>query len=203
MAFDTTSSQLISDWGNGPAARVRTEIHRFNHRLRETGLFEDDALARLLDSYPRSELTVCTMRPNPPAEERWIAGVADTLSGAELVEAVKKGHLWISPRHVLSKDPVYSALFRRLMAEFAQTTGTTLTNADGAILLSSPNMGIFFHVDPAETMLWHIRGHKQIRVYPPREDYVSEAALEARDFEAGDDEIVPVVAGAQIPVVHD
>jgi hypothetical protein len=40
-------------------------------------------------------------------------------------------------------------------------------------------MGIFFHVDPAETMLWHVRGNKTVHVYPPREDIVTEAAMEA------------------------
>ncbi len=185
MAFEPHSTEaittgpIIKDWGNGPASRVRNEITRFNHRLRETGLFEDEALARLLDTHPRDELTICTMRPNPPAEERWIAGEAKDLSGAELVEAVKTGHLWVSPRHVMTVNPVYGEVFRRLMAEFARATGTTITNQDGAIILSSPNMGIFFHVDPAETMLWHIRGHKTLRIYPPREDYVTEAALEA------------------------
>ena len=178
MAFDANSHSLIESWGVTPS-RVRNEIVRFNHRLRETGLFEDETLARLLDSHPRDELTICTMRPNPPAHERWIAGEAKHLNGAEILEAVKRGHLWVSPRHVMTVNPVYGALFRRMMAEFSAATGARLTNADGAILLSSPNMGIFFHVDPAETMLWHIRGHKTIHVYPPREDFVTEAALEA------------------------
>jgi hypothetical protein len=178
MAFETDTDSLISKWDDSPT-RVHHEITRFNHRLRETGLFEDEALANLLDSHPRDELTVCTMRPNPPAEERWIAGEAKNLNGAEILEAVKTGHLWVSPRHVMTVNPVYGNLFKRLMSEFATATGTTITNQDGAIIISSPNMGIFFHVDPAETMLWHIRGHKTIRIYPPREDYVTEAALEA------------------------
>lgn len=178
MAFETASDTLISSW-DGTPSRVHDEITRFNHRLRDTGLFEDETLARLLDSHPRDELTVCTMRPNPPAEERWIAGEAKNLNGAEILEAVKTGHLWVSPRHVMTVNPVYGNLFKRLMGEFAKATGTAITNQDGAIIISSPNMGIFFHVDPAETMLWHIRGHKTIRIYPPREDYVPEEALEA------------------------
>ncbi|HVZ30489.1 MAG TPA: hypothetical protein VG839_08860 [Asticcacaulis sp.] len=178
MAFETAAEPLISAWDGSPS-RVHSEITRFNHRLRDTGLFEDDALACLLDSHPRDELTVCTMRPNPPAEERWIAGEAWDLNGAEILQAVRTGHLWVSPRHVMTVNPVYGGLFKRLMSEFAEATGTTITNQDGAIILSSANMGIFFHVDPAETMLWHIRGHKTIRIYPPREDYVTETALEA------------------------
>jgi hypothetical protein len=51
--------------------------------------------------------------------------------------------------------------------------------ADAAVLISSADMGIFFHVDPAETMLFHVRGHKTIHVYPPKEEIVTEQALEA------------------------
>jgi len=179
MAFDANSNTLISDWGNGPASRVRNEVTRFNHRLAETGLFEDESLAKLLDSHPYEDLTICTMRPNPPAFERWMAGDARGLNGAELLDAIKRGQFWISPRHVMTANPVYAALFRRLMAEYTKATGLTIASADGALILSSPNMGVFYHVDLAETMLWHIRGHKTIHLYPAQAPYVSEASLES------------------------
>lgn len=158
---------------------ARREVMRFNHRLAETGLFTDEALARLIDEHPRDLLTICTMRPNPPADEPWIAGEAHGLSGAELVEAARKGALWVSPRHAMTRNPRYRAVFEPLMAEFSKATGVPVLTADAAVLISSPNMGIYFHVDPAETMLFHIRGHKTMLVYPPREDIVTEAALEA------------------------
>lgn len=158
---------------------VRKEILRFNHRLEETGLFTDAALARLLDEHPRSETTLCTMRPNPPADETWIAGEADGLSGEQLIEAARRGALWVSPRSAMTKNPRYRVVFDQLMAEFSKETGLPVLTADAAVLISSPRMGIYFHVDPAETMLWHVRGHKTIHVYPPRQDIVTEAALES------------------------
>lgn len=158
---------------------VRKEILRFNHRLEETGLFTDEALARLIDEHPRDEVTVCTMQPNPPADETWIAGEANGLSGEELVAAARTGALWVSPRSAMTKNPRYKVVFDQLMGEFSKETGLPHLTADAAVLISSANMGIYFHVDPAETMLWHVRGHKTIHVYPPREDLVTEAALEA------------------------
>lgn len=158
---------------------ARKGILRFNHRLEDTGLFTDKALARLLDEHPRDELTICTMPPNPPADQPWIAGEAGNLSGAELVEAARKGALWVSPRSAMTRNPRYKVVFGRLMKEFSRETGLPYLTADAAVLISSPNMGIFFHVDPAETMLWHVRGHKTIHVYPPRQEIVTEAALEA------------------------
>lgn len=158
---------------------VRKEILRFNHRLEQTGLFTDEALARLIDEHPRDQVTICTMRPNPPANETWIAGEAGSLAGAELVEAARGGALWVSPRSAMTVNPRYKVVFDQLMSEFSKETGLPVLSADGAVLVSSPRMGIFFHVDPAETMVWHVRGHKTIHVYPPRQDIVTEAALEA------------------------
>lgn len=158
---------------------VRKEILRFNHRLEQTGLFTDAALANLLDEHPRSETTICTMRPNPPANETWIAGEAANMSGEELVTAARTGALWVSPRSAMTKNPRYKVVFDQLMDEFSKETGLPHLTADAAVLISSPRMGIYFHVDPAETMLWHVRGHKTIHVYPPRQDIVTEAALEA------------------------
>lgn len=171
--------QIMHPLTQAQAAGAGREITRFYHRLAETGLFTDEALATLLDTFPREQVTICTMRDNPPPDERWIAGEARRLSGAELVRAARHGKLWVSPRSAMTRAPAYAKVFGQLMKEFSADTGIAVLSADAAILLSAPNMGIFFHVDPAETMLWHIRGTKTVSVYPPREDFVTEAALEA------------------------
>lgn len=158
---------------------VGKEIVRFNHRLEETGLFSDQALANLIDDTPRDQVTICTMRENPPPHERWIAGDAHDLDGAALIEAAKRGHLWVSPRSAMTKHPKYRAVFDQLMGDFSRATGLKVMSADAAVLISSARMGIFFHVDPAETMLFHVRGNKTIYIYPPTEETVTEAALEA------------------------
>jgi len=85
----------------------------------------------------------------------------------------------VIPRSAMTVNPRYKVVFDQLMSEFSKETGLPVLSADGAVLVSSPRMGIFFHVDPAETMVWHVRGHKTIHVYPPRQDIVTEAALEA------------------------
>ena len=171
--------KLIADWNGADPRKTRTEIVRFNHRLAETGLFTDEALAKLLDETPRDQITICTMPPRPPADVRWIAGEAPGLDGAGLVEAARRGRLWVSPRSAMTKHPTYRKVFTQLMDEFSKATGMRVLSSDAAVLISSANMGIFFHVDPAETMLWHIRGTKTMMVYPPREEIVTEHALEA------------------------
>jgi hypothetical protein len=169
----------IADWNGTDPRTVKDEIVRFNHNLAETGLFTDEALAKLIDDFPRDEVTVCTMAPSPRPDVRWIAGDANDLDGAALVEAAKRGKLWVSPRSAMTKHLTYRRVFEQMMGDFARATGLMVLNADAAVLISAANMGIFFHVDPAETMLWHVRGHKTILVYPPREEIVTEQALEA------------------------
>lgn len=161
------------------AAIAGREILTFKHRLAETGLFTDEALIRLLDEHPRDQLTVCTMAENPPPDQLWIAGEAGRLSGAELLEAARRGALWLSPRSALKINPRYRRVFEALSDEFSAKTGVKVAGADAAVLISSPRMGIYFHVDPGETMLWHVRGHKKILLYPPTQDFVSEQSLEA------------------------
>jgi hypothetical protein len=170
---------LLPELSSEQRDRAGREIVKFRHRLEETGLFTDAALARLIDETPREMLTVCTMRENPPPDETWIAGEAGGLSGAELIAAARMGRLWISPRSAMTRHPRYARVFVRLMDEFSVATGIRVLSADAAVLVSSPRMGIFFHVDPAETMLMHVRGHKTLHVYPPTPEIVSEQALEA------------------------
>lgn len=172
-------ASMLEKWPQGQASRLNKDIVQFNHRLAETGLFEDEALARLLDTHPRENMTICTMRENPPPGERWVAGDADNLDGGQLLEAVKRGSLWVSPRGVMTCNAEYRDVFRKLMDEFSEQSRQRIITADGSMLISGPNMGIFMHVDVVDTMLWHIRGQKTLHVYPAREDIVTEDALEA------------------------
>lgn len=164
-----------------PEAKRRhgKEIVTLNHRLAETGLFTDEALARLIDRHPRDALDVLTVKRNPPPDERWIAGEATGLNGTQLMEAVRRGRLWLNLRRVMGMDVEYRAVFEPLMKEFAEATGAKVLKPSGGILISSPRCGIFYHCDSTETMLWHVRGVKTIHLYPPNDTYLPEQAYEA------------------------
>jgi hypothetical protein len=170
---------LMHDWSDAKRADYGQEIVRFRHRLDETGLFTDEALAKLFDKHPVEHRDICTMQPNPPPGQTWIAGEANGLAGAEIVEAVRRGHLWASARSGMVLHPEYKAVFDAMMGEFGQSIGLPILTANASILVSGAKMGIFFHVDPAETMLWHVRGTKTINIYPRTDDYIPETALEA------------------------
>lgn len=171
--------QLMEGWTPEHRRRYGREIVRFDNRLAETGLFTDEALARLFDEYPREDVDICTMQRNPPPDQTWIAGEAKDLSGAEIIEAVRRGALWASARMAMVKHPRYRPVLDRMMAEFSRATGQRFYSASASVLVSGPSMGIFFHVDPAETMLWHVRGTKTLYVYPATDEGLPELALEA------------------------
>jgi hypothetical protein len=170
---------LLTDWTPEKRAAYGREIVRFKNRVAETGLFTDEALAQLIDEQPRNALDICTMRKNPPPGETWIAGEAKGLNGAEILEAVKRGALWVSARRALATNPRYRPIFEGMVEEFSQASGMRILSASASVLMSGPNMGIFFHCDPAETMLWHVRGTKQLNIYPRTDDYIPEQSMEA------------------------
>ncbi len=152
---------------------------RFRHRLNDTGLFTDEALARLIDEQPRDRLDVLTMRKNPPGGERWTAGEANGLSGAEILEAVRTGALWVSCRRAMEMHPRYKPVFDQAIADYSREVGVKVLSASASVLISGPQMGIFFHADAADTMLWHLRGSKTMMIYPSTEAYIPDTAMEA------------------------
>jgi len=57
---------IFKDWGAEQSEKFRKEIITVRHRLSETGLFSDEALAELLDKHPSEKLDVCTMGNDHP-----------------------------------------------------------------------------------------------------------------------------------------
>ncbi len=178
-AMSAASEPLILPFPSGAKGMPTDAVVRFRHRLNDTGLFTDEALARLIDEQPRDRFDVLTMRRNPPGGERWTAGEAGGLSGAEILQAVKTGALWVSCRKAMELHPRYKPAFRQAMAEYSAEVGQPILSASASILISGPQMGIFFHADAADTMLWHMRGTKTMLVYPATDDFISERAMEA------------------------
>lgn len=170
---------LLDDWTDAQRGAYRREIVVFQNRLAETGLFTDEALARLIERHPRDRLDVLTMGRDKTDPDSWSAGDWEHLSGAELIAAVHTGRLWVNVRGAMATDPEYKAVFDRLLLEFqAQTRGPRVLKASAGVLISSPGVQVFYHCDRTDTMLWHLRGEKTIYLWPTEEAFVSE-----RDYE--------------------
>ena len=166
---------LLPDLTSAKRANAGREVLTFRHRLDETGLFSDAALARLIDETPRDKITIRT-RGRRTAES-WISGEAGHLNGADLVAAARKGHLWIEMPAV--QNIRYARVFDRLMDEFGHALGLRLLEADAQVVIASPNMDAVFRVDTVETMALHVRGQEVLQVHAPTAPQLHEQRLEA------------------------
>lgn len=169
-------SVIIEDRGSAGGAGGGTR--RFGHELHERAMFSDDALARLLDAYPRSNLGVFTMGDGSMARHTWRAGAAEGLSGAQLLEAVKTSRLWLNLRAVDRFVPEYKALSDELFADLDARLGEESRTRDLGLLISSPGAQVFYHLDAPLVSLWQLRGRKRMWVYPVEAPYVTANDIE-------------------------
>jgi len=172
------NAPLLTDWTSDKRRRFRREVVTFQHRLLDTGLFSDEALAKLLDAHPRDSLDICTMSRKPMSNETWAGGEANGMKGKDLITAAQKGRVWLNVRRAMNENPLYKPVLDQLVAEFSKATGAKILKAHGSILISAPGCQVFYHADQAETMLWHLRGHKTMHLYPAHEPYLSDADYE-------------------------
>lgn len=171
---------VILDWSPERAAAFGKENILFHHDLHTRALFSDAGLADLLDRYPRDRLGVFTMGEDPVAWRTWRRGAAGDLTGAELLAGVEAGRIWLNLRAANQHLSEYAALERDIFADIeASKPDFTAFRRDVGVLISSPSVQVFYHLDTAPVMLWQIRGRKRMWVYPICEPFVSDRQLEA------------------------
>lgn len=152
---------------------------RIAHRLHERPLFSDDALAGVLDRYPRDRLGVFTMGHDPQDWRSWQRGRAGDLSGAQLLETVRSGRIWLNLRAANDHLPEYAALADDMFGALqSEIHGLHTFKRDVGLLISSPGAQVFYHLDVPRVALWHVRGEKRVWLYPLGEPWVGAQALE-------------------------
>ena len=169
---------VITEWTPQQARGFGRQNLAFQHSLHERPQFSDVGLAAILDRYPRDKLGVFTMGDDPVAWRTWRRGSAEGLSGAELLEAVKLGRIWLNLRAVNSHADDYEALSDEIFADIDGATGQRTFRRDVGLLISSPEVQVFYHLDVPLVSLWQLRGTKTVWLYPPRMPYVDDEQLE-------------------------
>ena len=161
-----TQELLLSDWTKEDFETVERGVLVAPHRLAETGLFTDDALADVIDQHPEEDLSVNTMGTDPNIFD-WREGDRNGISGKDLLQLVHQGQLWINCRKMLQNNPEYAKVFNQLYDEIeANKPGFQAEQRTANLLISSPTAWVPYHVDMPVNMLWHIRGEKRVWVYP-------------------------------------
>ena len=177
---DTYMDRFMSNWSDEARRKFRREPMSVRHNYHEHHAFSDVALAALIERHPRELTDFCTMGDDATDHESWRAGDPGSLSGMELLDAVRKGRLWINLRHAMDRDPEYRPIYDSMLRDMrrADPSFRPLV-AEAGILISSPSAQVFLHSDVSETMLWHMRGVKRFRTYPPRLPYLNTDDVEA------------------------
>ena len=158
------------------------------HKFHELDLFSDEALVTLLDNYPREWLQCYTMGTNPENHNEWTpVHIADS-SGRQILSALQKGRMWVNVINIDRYNGEYAELIKQ-MYQVINAESDHITNAKSsfsALLISSPGIQVYCHVDADANMLWHLKGRKRVWVYPARDTrfapqtYVEEIIGESR-----------------------
>ena len=160
------TQQLLENWTQQDFNTVEEGVLVARHRLAETGLFTDEALAAVIDAQPPKDLSVNTMGVDPNHFD-WREGDRNGVGGHTLIELVRSGQLWINCRKLLDNHPQYADVIHELYNELERHSPRFRAEDRTAnLLISSPTAWVPYHVDMPVNMLWHIRGSKRVWVYP-------------------------------------
>lgn len=180
-------SSAAINWTPEEYANFGVKPQVTSHAYHELPLFHDDALTQLLDSYPRENLQAHTMGVDPLHYQDWVQlNISAETTGAEILQAVRKGRIWVNLTHIEQHHAEFSELiagmYRHLDERCEQLRNPKSTHS--ALLISSPGAQVYYHLDAEPNMLWHMRGQKHIWMYPAMNmDIVPQDFLE--DIHAG------------------
>jgi len=172
-------SDLITDWS--PEQKIafgKTPI-TFQHRLVESRLFEDDALARVLDAYPAELYDINLFDFDADGQHTMRTGARGRRSGEEVLEGVKEGRIWVQLRRAEAWYPGLGDLIQEAFAGISgQARGFKPIQTNGQLILSAPGAKVPFHADAPGVVLFHLRGRKRIWIYPADETHMPQKGME-------------------------
>jgi hypothetical protein len=170
---------IIQDWQKHHPSLFGEHILHLRHRLATSELFSDEGLARLIEATPVEHCYVNTMdrRSHNPRSRR--EGAIGELSGAEALEAVKRGNIWINIHKLTQTDARYQSLLDEIFREFEdKVPGLKTYKHSMTLLISSPKVQVYYHCDVPGQMLWQMRGKKRVFVYPNKAPFLTQPAME-------------------------
>ena len=170
---------MATMWPDQMRSIFGSEIAEGTHTLHKSPLFCDGSLAALLDAYPRDKLGIWTFAQHGEGEEAPVKGQAPDLSGMELLEAVKRGRIWLNLRAANRLVPDYAETGDHIFDGLEEASGHKILKRDMGILISSPGINVHYHLDIPLVALFQVRGEKTVWFYPPTPDFAPDERLEA------------------------
>jgi len=173
------SSSIFTDWTADHTARWASAPLRLSHRLSQHPLYSLDALAELIEGYPREHYALVEMGPQGSSRRLWREGDIGGLSGADVVEAIRRGRMWLNLRNVSQVDRRYRDVLDQIFEEVrANVPGYETYDRTCGILISSPCAQVYYHIDLPGQSLWQLHGRKRVYLYPAAAPYLTGEQLE-------------------------
>lgn len=168
--FTNWTPELTDRWAKAPL--------RASHRLNSHPLYSFDALADLIERYPRQHYALVHMGAQGGKRE-WREGDIGSLSGHEVIAAIKAGRMWLNLRNIGAVDARYREVLDQIFEEVATNVpGYDTYNRTSGILISSPSAQVYYHCDLPGQSLWQIHGKKRVYVYPTHAPFLTPEQLE-------------------------
>lgn len=173
------SESIFVDWTDDHSRDYGRRLVEIGHRLHESPLFTNEALAELIETYPREHYDVNTMSSDRHSTATWREGDIGGCSGEQVLEAIRNGHIWLNLRRVMLVSEPYRRLLERMFGEIeSRVPGLRTYKHNFGILISSPKAQVFYHADIPGQSLWQIRGRKRVFVYPVEPPFISQQEIE-------------------------
>jgi hypothetical protein len=186
---------ILVDWSPRHAELFGNHMIHLKHRLHESPLFSNDALARLIEEVPRAHYHVNTMNQMYHDPASWRDGEIGDASGHDVLEAVRTGNIWVLIQRIGEIDPAYQEVIDQIFGEFeGHVPGLETYKQKMSILISSPNIQVYYHCDIPGQSLWQIRGRKRVYVYPNTAPFLRQQAMEKIILNEADEQDTPYEA---------
>jgi len=183
-------SDVFTNWTAESTKKFAREPLVVGHKVHERPMFSDAGLADLLDRYPRNIMDIHTMGENRHDAGGFRKGRPGDLPGEELMKAVANGRIWINLRAANQHMPEYADLCDELFDEIERVVpGSKIMKRDCGVLISSPKVKVFYHLDIPLVTLWQIRGVKRVYIYPTGEPFARDEQIEDIVLRATEEEI--------------
>lgn len=165
--WDDTNTSL---WGHQPI--------RINHHLDHSPLFSKDALAALIETYPRDHYNLIQTGARE-SRRVWREGDFGGLSGRQIIDAIEAGTLWLNLRNVTEVDSRYRDVVKELFGEIdGHVPGFGNPKHTAGILISSPKAQVYYHADLPGQGLIQLVGTKRVYLYPNTPPFLTPQHLE-------------------------
>lgn len=160
------------DWSPQDYLDFGQKNQLLKHQYHKSELFSDSALEELLDNYPRKLLQCYTMGTDPEKHREWTPVHIADRSGAEILEALQKGRFWVNLINIGEYNKAYAEvidnMYKKIGSHCPQITN--IKSSFSALLISSPGVQVYYHLDADANMLWHLKGIKNAWVYPSKDE---------------------------------